>query len=80
MRDKTDAEIIFEILMDMKPHNVIEIMHRGKPYAINWAVRSRIAEMRKKLRPEGYDIKKKIDTNRQATYKLIPIGQMDLFS
>ena len=70
---KTDCEIILQILSDGKPHNVIEIMQRGKPGAINWAVRSRVSDLKKK----GHNIRSWIDKNRQAVYQLMPEPKYD---
>ena len=69
----TDCEIILQILSDGKPHNVIEIMQRGKPGCINWAVRSRISDLKKK----GHNIRSWIDRNGQAVYQLLPAVKYD---
>jgi len=69
----TDCAIILQILSDGKPHSVIEIMQRGKPGCINWAVRSRISDLRKK----GYCIISWIGDNRQAVYQLLPAIKYD---
>jgi len=63
-----DWQIILNILSDLKWHNVIEIMQRGKPGAINWAVRSRIPDLKKK----GYKIDSERDDNGCQKYRLIP--------
>ena len=73
----TDSELILNILADGEWHNVITIMKQGKPGAINWAVRSRVSDLKKKLRPEGYDIDSRIGENGQAEYMLIPAPQPD---
>jgi hypothetical protein len=62
----TDCEIILEILADNKFHHVLEIMERGKPGAKNWAVRSRIANLKKK----GFDIESIKNPDRMASYRL----------
>jgi len=71
----TDCEIILKILSDGEWHNIIEICYRGKPQAINWAVRSRISNLKQK----GYNIISKIGKNRQGEYRLITEKQMRLF-
>ena len=59
----TDAELVLNILSDYKPHGALEIMQRAKPGCINWALRSRIADLRNK----GYNIpKNKIGSDGQA--------------
>ena len=48
-------------------------MQRGKPGAINWAVRSRISDLKRK----GHNIRSWIDNNRQAVYQLLPAIKYD---
>ena len=62
----TDSQIILSILEDYKFHHILEIIQRGKPGAANWAVRSRISDLRKK----GYDIEMRIASDGQAEYRL----------
>jgi len=64
----TDGQIIIEILSDNRWHHVLDIMQRGKPGAINWAVRSRISDLKKK----GCQIESRLDENGMAEYRLIP--------
>jgi len=63
MRDK---DIILKILKDNQWHNVLEIMHRGKPGAIGWAVRSRISDLKR----DGHMIESVLDKNGMAKYML----------
>lgn len=67
MANMTDSEIILNILSGGNWVNVIKIMEIGKPGCINWAVRSRISDLRKK----GYNIISEIAENGCAKYKLI---------
>jgi len=69
----TDCEVILQILSDGRPHNVIEIMQRGKPGAINWAVRSRVSDLKRK----GHDIRSWTGKNKQAVYQLLPEPKYD---
>ena len=69
----TDCEIILQILRDGRPHNVIEIMQKAKPGAINFACRSRVSDLKKK----GHNIISWIGENRQAVYQLLPAIKYD---
>jgi hypothetical protein len=63
----TDCEIVLNILMDGKWWNVIDIMTAGKPGSKNWAVRSRIADLRRK----GYKIEGLRGANGCQDYRLV---------
>ena len=74
----THCEIILNILKDCQWHHIIEICNKGKPGAINWAVRSRISDLKK----SGYTIESRIAKDGQAEYKLVQQeinGQVLLF-
>jgi len=49
---KTDCELILDVLKDLRPHHIQEIFDKCKPNARNWAIKSRISN----LRAKGYDI------------------------
>jgi hypothetical protein len=65
----TDCEIVLDILSDRQWHHVKEIMVRGKgPNCMNWAVRSRIAEINQR---DGYFIESRISKDDgMAEYRL----------
>ena len=76
IKPNTDCYFILNILKDYKWHNVIDIMQSKSDNRVNWAVRSRISDLKKK----GFNIISLIDKNRQAKYKLIPnLAQLELF-
>ena len=62
---------ILEMLGDREFHHVRAIIDYVKPGAVNVAVRSRIAALRKKLRPQGNDIESRITSTGEAEYRLI---------
>jgi hypothetical protein len=70
----TDSQLIMDILMDGQPHHVLEIIQRCKPGAVNWAVRSRISDIRRfLLRETNITITTRIDPHdHQAIYQIIP--------
>ena len=63
----TDCKIILDLLSDGKWWNVIDLMHTAKPGAINFACRSRIADLRKK----GFHIISEIAENGCAKYRWV---------
>lgn len=70
-----DWKLILEILNDGLWHNAIELFNRCKPGCINWALRARISDLKKK----GYNIESKIDDNKQGAYRWIKqIKQQEL--
>ena len=69
----TDCEIILQILKDYQWHNIIEIMKQGKPFSVNWAVRSRVSDLKKR----GCIIESRIGKNGQAEYKLLWTYKID---
>ena len=76
----TDCELIYNVLKDGQWHNAVDICLICKPNAVNWALRSRISDLKKKLRKNMVDIKSKIDTNGCAKYRFefIQPKQQDL--
>lgn len=66
----THWELLLEILKDGKPHSIFEILERGK--GMNWAVRSRLSDLRKK----GYKIDTLFfpETKQNAWYQLKEIS------
>lgn len=74
----TDVELVYNVLKDGAVHNVIDICYICKPKAINWACRSRISDLKKKLIPLGKTIKMDIDkVNGCANYQIVDV-QLDL--
>jgi len=69
----TDCHFILNFLSDGLYHNIIDIMLARGETIRNWAVRSRIAQLRPKLKPLGFDIQSEIDFNRQSKYRLIKL-------
>jgi len=63
----SDCSLILNYLSDGQWHNVIQIMEALKPGARNWAVRSRISNLKEK----GHVIEKRIGENGCADYRLV---------
>ena len=86
----TDCDLVLSVLKDGRPHHVIEICRICKPGCINFAARSRIADLRRKglnivnLRSKGYSVPEDIrsqysEDDREAVYQLVTVtGQMEL--
>lgn len=70
LKEGTDCFFIYNILLDERWHNVIDIMQRRSPTIINWAVRSRISNLNDKLKGTGWFIDSRIGSNRQGEYLL----------
>lgn len=73
LKENTDCFFVYGILLDGQWHNVIDIMAKRSITMVNWSVRSRISDLKKKLIPFGFTIESKIDTNRQGSYRLVKI-------
>ena len=70
----TDTKIILEILKDRRPHHVLEIIQRGKPGAVAWAVRSRISDIRKMLLNQNLTVSTVLDPETHlAIYQIVPL-------
>lgn len=71
----TGCGLIFNYLLDEQWHNIINIMRDLKPGCVNWAVRSRISDLKKKFLRYNlpYEIENRIGENGQAEYKLVKL-------
>ena len=72
----SDNQLIFDYLLNHPGyHNAIQLHHTLKPGCVNWALRSRISNLRDKFRlnREPYIIQKRIGENGCAEYSLIKI-------
>ncbi len=68
-----DTDAILSVLSDGKPHHIQELYDRIKPGRCNWACRSRISELRRKLAPSKKAIVSRISSDGQAIYQLIDV-------
>lgn len=69
----TDEQLIYNLLRDRKPRSIINIMQVLKPGCINWACRSRISDLNKKLISDGTgEIVNLSKGNELAVYQFIP--------
>lgn len=71
----TDCGLIFSYLLNKGWVNIIDIMRDLKPGCINWAVRSRIPDLKNKFLRYNmpYRIENRIGENGQAEYKLVKL-------
>ena len=68
MKKPSDCDLILEYLISNEGWNNAIDMHRSiKPNCVNWALRSRCSDLRRK----GYNIESRIGANRQAEYRLV---------
>ena len=65
-RKISDCNLILTYLSDCQWHNAIEIAKALKPGCINWALRSRISNLKQK----HWDIESRLGYNRMAEYRL----------
>ena len=72
-----DWKLIITILKDGRWHHIQEIIQRIAPFSRNKAVRSRIADIKKKVAGEGLTIEARIAHDRQAEYRLVFAGPTD---
>lgn len=63
----SDCDLILNALADGEWYNAIELHRTVKPGCVNWALRSRISDLKRK----GYEIESRIDANKQAAYRLV---------
>ena len=64
------CSLILSELQDGQWHSVIQLMMKLKPNSINWAVRSRISELKRK----GHNIQSRIGGSGCAEYRLVQTG------
>ena len=72
----SDKQRIFDYLVTHRGwNNVLDMMARLKPAAINWAVRSRISDLNKEFaqQKKPYKILQRIGRNRNADYILVEV-------
>jgi len=68
----TDIQAVANVLMDKAEHHVQEIINRCKPGSNNWAVRSRVSNLKKILEIQGWTIKSRKDPkDKQAIYQIV---------
>jgi len=73
LKEGTHCYIIYDILLDGLWHNVIDMMMvKDSMWLVtrNWAIRSRISDLNRKLKPLGYLIESRLGINRQGEYRL----------
>lgn len=69
-----DCDLIFNYLLNHPGwHNVVDIMRELKPSAVNWAVRSRIAELNERFKKnmKPYRIESRLGENGCADYRIV---------
>jgi hypothetical protein len=74
--ETTDNYLALSALVDGSWHNVVDLMRlKDNPHTgfvcRNWAVRSRISDINKRIRPLGFIIESEIDLNGCAKYRII---------
>lgn len=70
----THCDLVLRILGDGAWHNVIDMMSvlDGPGHTCrNWAIRSRISDINKKIRLVEYTVLSRIATNRQGEYRMV---------